>query len=79
MKMQLNFIVILLSVVFVLAGPVPSELNRRMPTAQPRVDERFIGSRNSAAMPLPLKREIDMDVPAAMAKLSDGAIAYSFK
>ncbi|PBL00269.1 hypothetical protein ARMGADRAFT_1159629 [Armillaria gallica] len=83
--MQMPFIVILFSIASVLAGPlskVPGELNGRMPTAQllqPRVDEDSITSRNSVTKSLPLKREFDMDVPAAMAKLADGAAAHSFK
>ncbi|KAK0217619.1 hypothetical protein EDD85DRAFT_867877 [Armillaria nabsnona] len=80
--MLLPFIVILFSIASVLAGPLPGELNGRMPTAQllqPRVDEGSIASRNSVTKSLPLKREFDMDVPAAMAKLTDGAAAQSFK
>ncbi|KAK0481420.1 hypothetical protein IW261DRAFT_1470620 [Armillaria novae-zelandiae] len=79
--MQVPFIVVLLSIVFVLAGPLPSELNGRTLTgnARQRVDEDSIASRRSGMRSLPLKREFDMDVPAAMGKLADGAAAYSFK
>ncbi|KAK0199151.1 hypothetical protein F5146DRAFT_1022314 [Armillaria mellea] len=80
--MQLPFIVFLLSVASVLAGPLPSELKGRMPTAQlrrSRVDEASIASKNSVTKFLPLKREFDMDVPAAMVKLADGAAVHSFK